>query len=276
MIPTRYRFGALLAAVLGAGSAQSGVVLKGQVTQLKDNATSEIRMLVEASRLRIDTRGEDVDASMILRIEGDDYQMIMLDNRRKEYRAMDKKAMAEIEEKVSSAMAQMQEHLKNMTPEQRAMMEKLMGKKMGEMMAGGAPSEPPPLSYRETGTAAVHGRPCKKYDVFRGEEKVSELCAARPEALELGPEEMALFEKMRVVFEDMTKSLRRLPGMTRFQVDFAAKPVDGFPIQQVVFDEGRPATRFEFHEAARRNFSDADFSTGDAKKVESPMGPPGR
>ncbi len=272
----RYCFGAVLAALLASGSSRAGVALKGQVTDLKDNATTELSMLVEASRLRIDTRGQDVDSSMILRIEGDDYQMIVLDNRRKEYRVMDRKAMAEMGEKISSAMAQMQEQLKKMTPEQRAMMEKLMGKKLGEMMGGGEPAEPPPMSYRETGAATVHGRACKKYDVFRGEEKVAELCAARPESIELGPEEMALFEKMKGVFDDMAKSLRRLPGMTRFQVDFAAKPVDGFPIQQVVFSEGRPATRFEFRDAARRSFSDADFSTGDARKIESPMGPPGR
>jgi hypothetical protein len=274
MVPTRYRFGALLAAVLAAGSAQSGVILKGQVTNLKENATSEIRILVDSSRLRVDTRGKDVDASMILHIRGDDYQMIALDNRRKEYRVLDRKTMAEMQTKISGAMAQMQEQIKNMTPEQRAMMEKLMGKKFGEMMGGGAPAELP-MSYRETGAATVHGRACKKYDVFRGQEKVSELCAAKPESMELGPQEMALFEKMKAVFDDMTKALRRLPGITRYQVDFAAKPVDGFPIQQIVFSEGRPEARFEFYEAARRNFSDADFSTGDAKKVETPMGPPG-
>jgi len=274
MVPTRYRFGALLAAVLAAGSAQSGVILKGQVTNLKENATSEIRILVDSSRLRVDTRGKDVDASMILHIRGDDYQMIALDNRRKEYRVLDRKTMAEMQTKISGAMAQMQEQIKNMTPEQRAMMEKLMGKKFGEMMGGGALAELP-MSYRETGAATVHGRACKKYDVFRGQEKVSELCAAKPESMELGPQEMALFEKMKAVFDDMTKALRRLPGITRYQVDFAAKPVDGFPIQQIVFSEGRPEARFEFYEAARRNFSDADFSTGDAKKVETPMGPPG-
>lgn len=273
MIPIRYHFGAILAAALAAGSGRAGVVLKGQVTHLRDNTTSEISLLVDSARLRVDTRGENVDASMILRFEGDDYQMVMLDNRRKEYRVLDRKAMAQMGENISSAMAQIEEKLKNMTPEQRAMMEKMMGKKLGEMMSAGARTELPPLSYRETGAAAVHGRPCKKYDVFREDKKVSELCAAKPESIGLGPAEMALFEKMKVVFDDMAKSLRRVPGVTGFQVDFAAKPVDGFPIQQIVFAEGQPATRFEFYESARRSFSDADFSPGDAQKVEIPMGP---
>jgi hypothetical protein len=276
MIPIRYPLAAVLAAAFAAAPGRAGVVLKGQGTNLKDNATFEISMLVDSSRLRMDTRGKDADSSIILRIQGDDYQMIMLDNRQKEYRVVDRKTMAEMGAKISGAMAQLEEQLKNMTPEQRAMMEKMMGKKLGEMMAGGAPAELPPLSYRAAGAGSVGGRPCKKYDVFRGEEKVSELCAARPETLELGPAEMAVFEKMKAIFDDMTKWLRRLPGMTRFQVDFAAKPVDGFPIQQVVFNEGQPVARIEFHEAARRSFSEADFSTGDARKLENPMGPPGR
>lgn len=273
MIRIRYHLAAILATLLAAGSGRAGVVLKGQVTHLKDNTTSEISLLVDSSRLRIDRRGQDVDASMILLFEGDDYRLVMLDNRRKEYRVMDRRAMAQMRENISGAMAQIEEKLKNLTPEQRAMMEKMMGKKLGEMMSAGARTELPPLSYRETGAAAVHGRACKKYDVFRADKKVSELCAAKPESMGLGPGEMAVLEKTKAVFDDMAKSPPRVPGVTGFQVDFAAKPVDGFPIQLIYYSEGQPATRFEFHESARRSFSDADFSTGDAKKVEIPMGP---
>jgi hypothetical protein len=275
MIRFAHGLGAALLAALAAGPASAGVVLKGQIANLKEDTTSQITMLVDASRLRINTQGGEMDSSMILLIDGDDYQMIMLDNRRKEYRVMDRETIAEMDKKVSSAMAQMEEQFKKMTPEQRAMMEKMMGKKLGQMMGGGAP-EPPPMTYRETGSGAVHGRACKKYDVLRGDEKVSELCAASPQSLELGSQEMALLDRMRVVFEDMTKSLRQLPGAGRFQVNFGGKHIDGFPIEQVMYTDGQPVSRFEFQDAARRSLSDADFSTGDAKKVEMPLSPPAR
>jgi hypothetical protein len=273
MKPIRYLLGTVVTAVLAAGPGLAGVVLKGQGTNLKNNATSEITMFVDTSRLRIDTRSKDGkdDVSMILRIQGDDYQMIALDNRQKQYWVMDRKTMAEVSQTVSNAMAQLEAQLKNMTPEQRAMMEKMMGKKMGEMM-GGAPGGLPPISYRAAGAGIAGGRPCKKYDVFRGDEKISEVCTVRPESMGLGPAELAVFEKMKVIYEDWAKMLRQLPGMTRFLGDFAAKQIDGFPVQQVIIEKGQPVIRFEFGEAARRSFSEADFSTGDAKRIPGPTG----
>jgi len=50
---------------------------------------------------------------------------------------------------------------------------------------------------------------------------------------------------------------------------------EGFPIQRVDFDKGQATKRSELKSITRVNFTDADFSLGDAKKVEMPI-PGGR
>lgn len=263
---------ALLAA-LAAVSSPAGVVLKGRMTELDEKKTSEMVMYVDASRLRVDTTAGDADMSMILLLAGDDYQLIMLNRKENQYQVMDRKTAAEMEEAVSSAMAQMEAQLKQLSPEQRAMVEKMMGKKIG---GAAKPAEPPALSYRAAGTGTAGGRPCKKYEVFQGQEKISELCAVPPAALGLTANEMALFEKAAAAMEDMTRGVRRYFDLGSIQGAMSAKQIDGFPVEQVIFRQGKPSARMEFYAFEQRVLTDTDFSTGDANEVKMPRMPGAR
>jgi hypothetical protein len=46
---------------------------------------------------------------------------------------------------------------------------------------------------------------------------------------------------------------------------------DGFPIQKVTFQNGKPSERMELKSITRTSFTDADFSLGTAKKLEIPI-----
>ena len=46
---------------------------------------------------------------------------------------------------------------------------------------------------------------------------------------------------------------------------------EGFPIQKTDFDNGQATKRSELKSITRTNFTDADFSLGNAKKVELPI-----
>lgn len=262
-----------LLAVLAAVSSPAGVVLKGRMTELDQKKTSEMVMYVDASRLRIDTTAGDADMSMILLLAGDDYQLIMLNRKENRYQVMDRKTAAEMDEAVSAAMAEMEVQLKQLPPEQRAMVEKMMGKKLG---TPAKPAAPPALSYRAAGTGVAGGRPCKKYEVFQGQEKVSEVCAVPPAALGLSAYQMALFEKAAAAMEDMTRGVRRYFELGSIQGAMSAKQIDGFPVEQVIFRQGKPSARMEFYSSEQRALTDADFSTGDAKREEMPKMPGAR
>jgi hypothetical protein len=263
-----------LAAVLAVVSSPAGVVLKGRMTDLDDKKTSEMVMYVDASRLRVDTTAGDGDMSMIVLLAGDDYQLIMLNRKENQYQVMDRKTAAQMDEAVSAAMAQMEAQLKQLPPEQRAMVEKMMGKKLGG--AAAKPAQPPAMTYRAAGAGTAGGRPCKKYEVFQGQEKVSELCAVPPAAVGLTAKEMALFDKVAEAMEDMTRGVRRYFDVGSIQGPMSAKQIDGFPVEQVIFRNGKPSARMEFYSSEQRALTDADFSTGNAKRVEMPQMPGAR
>ncbi|MCW5981597.1 MAG: hypothetical protein KIT09_26165 [Bryobacteraceae bacterium] len=253
-----------------ASPGAAGVLLSGQSVDLKDNEKTDLTMLIEPSRLRTNIKKHDADSSIIFLTEGDDYKMLVLDNAKKEYRVFDRKTIRELSDKIGGAMAQMQEQLKKMSPEQRAMVEKMMGK------MGGAPAAPPPVTFTRTGADAVNGRPCVTYDGVQGGEKISEVCAAAPAALNLTPADMAVFEKMTSLFDELMTSMRQLPFLRSVGLKLVDKQIDGIPVRQVQFESGRPASRFEIQDSSRRDFSDADFSVGEARRVELDFGARGR
>ena len=90
----------------------------------------------------------------------------MIDDKRKQYREMDKESMKKMAGQASDVMAQMQERMKNMTPEQRAMMEKMMGGKMPGGMAGDG--KPDVYESKDTGkNDTVEGRKCRVWHINR-------------------------------------------------------------------------------------------------------------
>lgn len=255
---------------LAAASSSAGVVLKGRMTDLDENKTSEMAMFVDAARLRVDTKAGEVDASMILLFTGDDYQLILLDRKQNQYQVMDRKTAAEMDQAVSAAMAKMEEQLRQLPPEQRAMVEKMMGKKLG---AAPKASQAPPVTYRAVGAGSAGGRSCKKYEAYQGPEKIAELCAVPLDAVGLSAREMAVFEKFAAAMDDLTRSVRRYFELGSIQSAVSVKQLDGFPIEQVMFRDGRPSARIEFYASEQRTLTDADFSTGNAKRVELPKMP---
>ncbi len=262
--------GSLLAA-LAAPAGFAGVVIQARLTDLKDQSVTKMTTLVEAERLRTDVADSTSDTSMILVRRDGDFQMILLDRRRKQYQVMDRAALRQMSQQLSSAMAQIQEQLKNLPPEQRAMMEKMMGKQAGQP---GAAAAAPKTTFRAAGTGSVAGRPCKKYEAFEGTSKVAEVCAVAPQSLGLSAADMAVFEKLSEIFEEFTRAARQY--LRTSNVKLADKQIDGFPIEYVSYQEGRPTARYEVLQVTPRSFSDADFSTGDAKLVASPWTRPGR
>ncbi|MCS6953585.1 MAG: hypothetical protein RMK57_13615 [Bryobacterales bacterium] len=256
-----------LAAMVAPGLA--GVVIESKITDLRSQRVTRMTTLVEADRMRTDIAGADGEMSVMILRRGQDFHMIVLDRRRKEYHVMDRASLRQMQQQVGAAMAELQRQLKDLPPEQRALMEKMMGKNLGGMAAGAPPQEV--TTYRAAGAGNVSGRACKKYDELRGAQKIAELCTVDPGSLGLTAADMTVFEKLSSVLEEFSRG----PGgqMPARNLKLAAKQVDGFPIEYVAFDGGRPASRYEVQQVTRRSFSEADFSTGDAKRIESPFAP---
>jgi len=200
-------------------------------------------------------------------------RMVMLDKNRNEYREIDQQTMNQMSQQLQGVMAQMQEQMKNMTPQQREMMEKMMKGKLGQI--AGREVAPVRTVYTPKGSGSVNGFSCTRYEGMRGTEKVSEICAAKPSDLKFSPSDFQVFDKMKEFAASLQSAFTNSLGGGNFR-SLTEPGFEGFPVEQTTFSSGKPEVKSELKNLARASFSDADFSLGNAKKVELAIPPAGK
>jgi hypothetical protein len=265
---------AVLAPMLGMGPLFAGVKIVSENTDLATKKVTTDTILLDANRMRLES--DDGRAFMFL-TDGGRNRIVMLDKARNTYQEIDQQTMDQMGQMMSGAAAQMSAQMaaamKNMTPEQRKMMEQAM---KGKMPQAAAPAAAPKTVYTAKGSGSVNGFSCTKYEGVRGSEKVADVCAGVPAQLKLSASDMQIFEKMRQ-FSAGLSSMANSPMRANVPTGSLESGYEGFPIQRTDFDNGQPTKRAELKSITRTNFSDAYFSLGDAKKVEMPgMGGRGR
>jgi hypothetical protein len=260
MKPTVIALGALALVAVPALAAKR---IQMETTDLVKNQTTTREILIDATRLRTD----DGDHRTIFLTDGGN-RLLMLDKSRNEYRVMDQQAMDQMGAQMQGATAQMDEAMKGMSPEQRAMMEKMM---KGRMPGGAAPA-PSATVFTARGSGSAAGFACTKYEGVRDGQKVLELCAADAAALKLASGDYQVYEKMREFTASMMKAMKNSP-MAGMMQGSSQGGVKGFPVEETGFRDGKPVTKVVVKSITDVAVTDADFSTGAAKKVE--MGMPG-
>ena len=264
------RFCFAAAAVLATGSLFAGVKIVSEDTDLATKKVSTNTILLDANRMRMET---DNGTVVMFLTDGGRNRMVMLDKAKNQYQEIDEQTMKQMAEQMSGAMAQMNAAMKNMPPEQRAMMEKMMKGKMPQAAAAA-----PKKVYTAKGSGSVNGFSCTKYEGNLGGEKTEELCAGVPSQLKLSAGDLQIFEKMKEFSSSLLSALANSPIKVSVPAGSIEAGYEGFPIQKTEYSNGQATKRGELKSITRANFSDADFSLGTAKKIEMPAmgGPQGR
>jgi hypothetical protein len=259
---TRFAFVATVA--LSTAPLFAGVRIQTEKTDLATNKTTTDQILLDADRMRMDSSDS---RSMLFLTDGGRSRMVILDKAKDEYREIDEAMMKQMGEQMAGLTAQMEAQLKNMPPEQRAMMEKMMKGKMPQAAAAA-----PKTVYTAKGSGSVNGFSCTKYEGLRGGEKEADVCAAMPAQLKFTPADFQVADKMKQFSASLLSALTNSPlrGIVPTASGFESG-YEGFPIQKVTFQNGKATERDELKSITRASFTDADFSLGTAKKVDMPM-----
>ena len=216
-------------------SAQGpGITIVQQET--RDGKTTTTQMQMDKMHMRAEAGGTTV---MVFDGEAQVMRVIQMD--RKTYTEMSKAQMEEMSQKMAQAM----EQLKNLPPEQRAMMEKMMARG-GRAMAG--MSAPAPISYRASGADTVGKWSCTKYVGMRGQEKVAELCTVDPTALGLAVSD---FDVMKHFAEFMKSLVPQMAEQISVIGSEANQGYSGFPVRRTTFASGQTQSVSELKEIAR-------------------------
>lgn len=255
----------ILAAGLFFSPAWAGVLIVSDHRSLVDPADKETSTVyLERDRLRVETKGPEGEQIVIFR---KDRQLFwVVDKKEGTYFEMTKESLRKmkegIEEQMKGVREMMAEQMKNLSPEERKMLEQMGARPMV--------MEPPKPVYRKVSSGVKVGHwKCDKYEGFQGREKIEEVWATDFKELGLSPED---FRPM----EEMQKFSKSLSGGAE-----TAKPrgwqedqgYPGLPVREVSFLHGRMDEEMEVREISRQNFPPSLFELPKGlKKMEQPFG----
>ncbi|HEU5136663.1 MAG TPA: DUF4412 domain-containing protein [Steroidobacteraceae bacterium] len=218
-----------VAALLAATQVSAGVRIETLTRDVKTQVADGGAQVVMVQDGKIRMSNPKHGNGMILK----NTVLYLFDDQRKTYSEIDKATLKKAADQAGAAMAQMQERLKSMPPEQRAQMEKMLGANMPGAMSG----KPDTYETRDTGKSeTAEGRKCRVWNLIKNGALHEELCVVPYSSLP-GKED---FEK---AFSELAESAigmaGNLPGATA--AIESRRAVDGFPVRVRHFDAaGKP------------------------------------
>jgi hypothetical protein len=168
---------------------------------------------------------------------------------RKTYSEMTKADVDRMGVQMSDAMAKMQEQMKKLPPDQRAMVEQMMKSR------GMGPAVTRKTTYRKVGTDKVGRWACDKYEGYQDTQKIAELCTVDPSVLGFVPADFEVSRKLAEFFKKL------VPQNSDNLFAIGTPDEQGFsgvPIKRVFTVAGRPTTT-EMTEVTRQNFPPSTF-----------------
>jgi Domain of unknown function (DUF4412) len=236
-----------VAVCLLAGTAQAadGLLIVSKITM---NGTAQTHQTqIESHRLRSESPGVG-GGNQVLIFDGTKKVLVTLDPAKKTYTEMTQADADKMGDQVSGAMAQMKEQMKNLPPEARAKLE-------AAMQGRGAASAPAKIQYKKTGTDTVGKWTCDKYEGFRGDTKVAEVCTVDPKVLGFTANDFAVSKEMAAFFNGVTSQI----STQAFSIgSLEVQGYSGIPVRHMMSIAGRQITT-EITEVSHQSFPDSVF-----------------
>jgi len=242
-----------------------GVTFVQKETRGSQSTTSKIQ--IDKDHMRSESRSTGEETAAVF--DGPKQTMRMINITKKSYMEMTKADMERMGNQVNSLMAQMQQQLANMPPQQRAQMEQLMqGRGMPGMPAGmpGMPGAAAKVEYKQTGTDKVGQWTCAKYEGSVGGQKTSEVCTVDPKDLGVAPGDFAVAQQMAEFMKAMVPAAAEsafLNGTVQ------AQGYAGVPVRRTSFRNGAVESVSEITEIQKGAIPPSAFETPAGFKKEA-------
>lgn len=202
--------------------------------EFNPSSTAKTNILVDGKSIKMEylEDGKKLDSTMIFK--GDSDVMIFVDHREKKYFSMNKNDIQKFSNQMSQAMAQLDEALKDMPPEQREQMKNMMKDKLPGM--GNSDYVEPVI--KKSGSDTVKGYSCTNYDIYKGSKLYRKSCVTNWGNIEGGDQIAAAMISMTDFMEEMTKSFSN-NSQVKFEknVFHQLKEMNGFPVKTVDYGD---------------------------------------
>lgn len=216
----------LLALALIPSLACADATLDYQVKTPDGNLTTTV--YVSGAHVRIDTKGAERPVTMLYDSGSD--ETIMLDLEKKQYMEM-----GQVMQQAEAVSGMVQQAMKNVPPEQRAMVSKMMGrfgKGLDGVMKQPKAAPAPVAKFRKTGkTETVNGVRCEWAKRQSGSGKTSTFCLTDYDNLGLTSGDYATLKKfMRKGKEMASRASKMSGGMVNTNQMFDGS-IEGLPVK---------------------------------------------
>lgn len=238
---------AALALTAAPVCAADGLLIVQKHTSGGTSNSNQIQ--IEKTRMRAETGGGD--RAQIVVFDSTAQVVRMINPTKKTYTELTKADIDRLGTQMAGARAQMEDRMKNLPPEQRERIEAMM-KGRGMAAAGVAAMK---TQYRKTGTDKVGKWTCDKYDGYRGDQKVTEICTVNPSVLGVTIADFEIARQAAKFFAQLA------PQNTdqMFSIGGAEQGFSGIPVRNVV-TVGSTQITTEVTDVSRRTFSDESYA----------------
>lgn len=220
----------LLTLALFASASQAGTLLETVNRELSSKGGSmTINTWAQDGMMRVETQGAQ-RSTMIYKND----TIYAINHQDKSYYAMDRESMQRVAEQLNPALKMLQERMQDMTPEQRAQMEKMMG---GSLPGAETKSE----IKRTARTDKVSGYGCTYVQMLEDGVLTDEMCVAPGKSLKGSDELMTAANRMAQLMREMMSTMDApwLKQMADKQIQNFAE-LGGIPVLSRHFVAGSP------------------------------------
>ena len=186
----------------GVVQAADGILLV-QKTAIAGGESRTNQIQIEKTRMRAESTGLGGEKQVVV-FDGTKQVMTQINDQKKTYTEITKADLDAISGQMAGMMAQMEQQLKSLPPEQRAQAEAMM---KGRGMGGAA--APAKVQYKKVGTATVGKWTCDQYEGYAGGQKTSEVCTVDPKTLGFSAADFEVARELAAFFDEAASARRR-------------------------------------------------------------------
>jgi hypothetical protein len=241
--------------------AEAGVIMISQASPDVTDVT-DIKTYLDKDCMRIDTKAGGEEQSFIFRKDKETFWVV--DYKEKSFMEMTKKDLQAMKAKIEGAMKVMNEQMKNLPPEQKEMMEK--------MMKGQMPGNAPKIVYKKISPGEkVNQWVCNKYEGYMENKKEEELWTTDWEKLGLSVNDFKVMQDVSEFIGEFSKGL----GASFYKVGIEGNKQSyvGIPIKTINYSGNKVLYTTELKEIQRKDLASSLFDVpAGFKKTEIPIG----
>jgi hypothetical protein len=227
----------MLTLALLATAAQAGTMLETVNRDLSNKGdTTTIHTWAQNGMMRVETQAKSAAGRSTMIFKND--TIYAINHQDKTYFAMDRASMKRVAEQLNPALQMLQERMKDMTPEQRAQMEKMMG---GQLPPGMGEAEKKTEIKRTARADKVSGYSCTYVQVLEDGVLTDEMCVTPGNAMKGSDELMTAATKMAGLMREMMSSMNApwLQQMADKQMQNFTE-IGGIPVLSRHYAAGEP------------------------------------